>query len=150
MTGVQSRSSGLSSCADSAAPGIVKAPRRGQSCPATVAAGVVGCVHAGKQRVAAITGDGKRVELCRLERHLVIRAVRMPVLATSRIDGSVQRTVRVELVDAKNGENWVFWMSGALRRVFVKLAEASAVGKNSSTSIDWPRTHITLRSSQVW
>ena len=67
--------------------------------------------------------------MCRLERHLIVGAVRMPVLATSRIDGLVQRTVRVELVDAKNGESRMFRMSRALRRMFVKPAEASAVGK---------------------
>src|SRR4029453_7512166 len=60
--------------------------------------GLVGRVHAGEERVAAPAGDGKGKELGRLERLLVVGAVRVPSLRAATEDGHVELAVRPKFV----------------------------------------------------
>src|SRR5206468_3446271 len=83
----------------------------------TLGQSLVPRVHAGEQRVAAAARDGQGIELGRLERLLVVRAVGVPSLGATPIDHHVELTVRPELVDPELSDLRVVRVARRLRRV---------------------------------
>src|SRR4030095_3665121 len=90
---------------------------------------LVGRVHAGEERVAAPAGDGKGKELGRLERLLVVGAVRVASLRAATVDGPVALAVRAKFVDAEHGYLGMLGVARGLRRMRNDEAEAAAVAQ---------------------
>src|ERR1700730_3136208 len=90
---------------------------------------LVGRVHAGEERVAARARHGEGIELGRLERLLIVGAVRVPALGASAIDGLIELAVGPELVDAQQGDLGIVRVTRHLRRVRVHDPEAAAIAE---------------------
>src|SRR6266536_2173131 len=91
--------------------------------------GLVCRVHAGEERVAAPTWHRHGIELGRLERLLVVRAVRVPSLRAPPIDRHVELAVRPELVDAQHSDLGMLRVACGLRGVRDDPTEAAAVAQ---------------------
>src|SRR5262245_38951636 len=102
---------------------------------------IVRRVHAREQRVTARARNGERVELGRLERLLVVRAVGVPSLGAPPIDRHVELAVGPELVDTEERDLGVVGVASHLRWMRDDDPEAAAVAQEVLDLELLPRHH---------